>query len=59
MMCCVNSYNEEKLDFTTRLLRHPCVWLLANEDRLLLIVYYNKLSLPLAVDGHAAVDSIL
>ena len=36
MMCRVNSYNEEKLDFTTRLLPHPCARLLANEDRLLL-----------------------
>src|SRR3954467_1382600 len=36
MMCRVNSYNEEKLDFTTRLLPHPCAWLLAKEDRLLL-----------------------
>ena len=30
----------------------------ADEDRLLLIVLH-KLSLPLAMDGHAAVDSIL
>ena len=58
MMCRVNSYNKEKLDFTKRLLPHPCARLLANEDRLLLN-YYNKLSLPHAVDGHATVDSIL
>ena len=60
MMCRVNSYNEEKLDFTTtRLLPCPCVRWLADEDRLLLI--------PPARDGrtcssgfeHAAVDSIL
>ena len=39
MMCRVNLYNEEKLDFTTtRLLPRPCARLLANEDRLLLIV---------------------
>ena len=38
MMCHVNSYNKEKLDFTTstRLLPHPCVRWLADEDRLLL-----------------------
>src|SRR4051812_36277410 len=35
MMCRVNSYKEEKLDFTTtRLLPHPCVRWLADEDRL-------------------------
>ena len=39
MMCCVNSYNEEKLDFTTtRLLPRPCARWLADEDGLLLIV---------------------
>ena len=39
MMCRVNSYNEEKLDFTTtRLLPRPCAWWLADEDMLLLIV---------------------
>ena len=38
MMCRVNSYNEEKLDFTTCLLPRPCGRLLVNEDRLLLIV---------------------
>ena len=38
MMCRVNSYNEEKLDFTTHLLPHPCAQFLANEDMLLLIV---------------------
>ena len=39
MMCRVNSYNEEKLDFTTtRLLPRPCTRWLADEDRLLLIV---------------------
>ena len=59
MMCRVNSYNEEKLDFTTRLLPLPCARLLANEDRLLLSIIYNKLSVPLAVDGHAGVDSTL
>ena len=37
MMCCVNSYNEQKLDFTTtRLLPRPCARLLTNEDRILL-----------------------
>ena len=38
MMCRVNSYNKEKLDFTstTCLLPHPCARLLANEDMLLL-----------------------
>ena len=42
-MCRVNSYNEEKLDFTTtRLLPSPCAW---------------WLSLPHAVDGHVAVES--
>ena len=38
MMCHVNSYNKKKLDFPTHLLHHPCAQLLANEDRLLLIV---------------------
>ena len=39
MMCRVNSYNEEKLDFTTtRLLPRPCARWLADEDMLLLIV---------------------
>ena len=38
MICRVNSYNEEKLDFTTtRLLPWPCARWLADEDRLLLI----------------------
>ena len=38
-MCHVNSYNEEKPDFTTtRLLPRPCAQWLADEDRLLLIV---------------------
>ena len=39
MMCRVNSYNKEKLDFTiTRLLPRPCAWWLADEDKLLLII---------------------
>ena len=39
MMCRVNSYNEEKLDFTTaRLLPRPCTRWLAGEDKPLLIV---------------------
>ena len=39
MMCRINSYNEEKLDFTTtHLLPRPCAWWLADEDMLLLIV---------------------
>src|SRR5215216_4141527 len=37
MMCHVNSYNKEKLDFTTtRPLPRPCTRWLADEDRLLL-----------------------
>ena len=39
LMCRVNSYNEEKLDFTTtRLLPRPCTWWLADEDRIFLIL---------------------
>ena len=50
MMCRVNSYNEEKLDFTTtRLLPRPCAWLLANEDMLSLIVLQQ--AIPPARDG--------
>ena len=42
MMCLVNSYNEEKLDFTTtHLLPRPCARLLANEDMLLLSSTYT------------------
>ena len=38
-----NSYNEEKLDFTTtHLLPSPCAWWLANEDRLLLILILQQ-----------------
>ena len=59
MMCRVNSYKEEKLDFTTtRLLPRPCARWLADEDRLFLIVLQQAIP-PLAVDEHAAVDSIL
>ena len=51
MMCCVDSYNEEKLDFTTtRLLPRPCAQLLADEDRLLLIVLLQQ-AIPLARGG--------
>ena len=51
MMCCVNSYNEEKLDFTTTcLLPRPCARWLADEDRLLLIVVLQE-AIPPARGG--------
>ena len=43
MMCHVNSYNKEKLDFTTtRLLPRPCARWLTDEDMLLLIVLVQQ-----------------
>ena len=50
-MCRVNSYNEEKLDFTTtRILPRPCARLLTNEDMLLLVVLLQQ-AIPLARGG--------
>jgi hypothetical protein len=58
MMCRVNSYNKEKLDFTTSM-PSPSPMRAVARKRGQAFAYYNKLSLPHAVDEHAAVDSIL
>ena len=50
-MCRVNSYKEEKPDFTTTcLLPHPCMRWLADEDVLLLIVVLQQ-AIPPARGG--------
>ena len=42
----VNSYNEEKLDFTTRLFPRPCARWLVDEDMLLLILVLQQATPP-------------